>query len=374
MDPRPTRTPGPPNPFSGWATNIETLQDAIVVPATHRQFHQEAGVLYPDGSYCASGALWRKDTPITTQPPAPGEEPDFLPGRWVWGGVLWHHFGHFIVESSSRLWGLPQPPEKVDGILFTPKSPRKGDETSGFQSEFFRLAGTRPKVLTAPMRVEELIVPGQGFGIGRIILGSQPFRDFFHDRFAADIAPDGPDRLYISRSAIGPSKGTLICEKRIEEHLAGQGYEIFHPQQHDIATQVARYRAARQVIAAEGSAIHMFGLVARAPQKLAVLIRRRSVATKYIERHIRSFARIEPLMVDEVQRVWRHKTLNKPRFSRGEPDLAAIQTALAWEGFVDAAPAWPSLSDEDIRADLNAGRSSARDYEPMQPRQQPVAS
>lgn len=342
-----------PNPFAGWATQIEQLESALVVPPESRSFHQRAGVLRADGSYCAAAALWRKDQEITREPPMPDGAPEVLAGRWLWGGVLWRHFGHFTVESTGRLWGLGADLGPVDGVLFIPKSPKNGATLAGFQKDFLALAGGVPKVLTEPTRVEHLIVPSQGFGIGRIILGTQPCKDFFRNRFARNVRPDGPDKLYISRSGIGPTKGALICETRLEQHLAEQGYEIFHPQRHDIRVQIARYRAARQVIASEGSAVHMFGLVAQADQSLAVVVRRQSKATRYIERHIRSFAGINPVMVNEVQRTWKPEDKTKPRFARGEPDLPAVQRVLTDTGFLTPAPAWPPLSKAEIQADLS---------------------
>ena len=342
-----------PNPFRGWAIELENLQDAIVVPAESRTFTQMAGVLRADGSYCSNGAVWRKDQEITSEPQPPKGPIQKLPGRWLWGGLLWRHFGHFTVESTGRLWGLEAGLENVQGVLFIPKSPKYGDELIGFQSDFMALAGASPKVLIAPTQVEELVVPGQGFGIGRIVLGTEACKTFFRDSFAPNIAPKGPEKLYISRSMIGPTKGALVCERLFEERLAEQGYTVFHPQKHDIATQIAHYRAARKVIASEGSAIHMFGLVAKPDQELAMVIRRKSKATKYIERHVRSFAGITPLMLNEVRRTWKPEGKTKQRFARGEPDYPAIQKQLIEHGFLDRAPAWLPLTEADVNADLN---------------------
>ncbi len=342
-----------PHPFRGWATEVERVPNALVVPAESRSFQQQAGVLRSDGSYCAAAALWRKDQEITSAPEMPDGEPAHLPGRWLWGGVLWRHFGHFIVESTGRLWGLDAVDGPVDGVLFMPKSPKNGTELAGFQSDFLTQAGATPKVLIEPTRVDELLVPGQGLGIGRIVIGTNACKSFFNDRFAPDIKPDGPEKLYVSRSAIGPTKGALICETQFEHNLAEQGYETFHPQQNDIATQIARYRAARHVIASEGSAIHMFGLVARPEQKLAVIIRRKSKATKYIERHVRSFGGIDPVMINEVQRTWKPEDRKQPRFARGEPDYPAIQKKLIEHGFIEPGPDWPALTETEVLADLN---------------------
>ncbi|MEX0284007.1 MAG: DUF563 domain-containing protein [Paracoccaceae bacterium] len=355
----------PPNPYRGWATRMHRVKGAIVVPPETRLFRQKAGILKPDGQYVGPGALWRKTQEITSYPDMPTEPPAHLPGRWMWGGVLWRHFGHFVVESTGRLWGLSALDLPLQGILFIPKSPKYGDELAGFHKEFFDLAGARGvdvRVLTQPTQVDKLLIPGQGLGIGRIILGTKACRDFYRDDFAKDVKPDGPERLYISRSLIGPNKGALVCEHRLEEWLADQGYEVFHPQHHDLRTQIARYRAARQVIAAEGSAIHMFGLVAREDQQLAIIVRRMSKATKYIEDHVRAFAGIEPLTVNEVRRIWKPEGRTKPRFARGEPDYPAIQRRLTEAGFLSPSEPWAGLNDDDVLADLSRGKPRDMKY------------
>ena len=43
-----------PNPFRGWASEIEHLKSAVVMPPETRSFHQPAGVLRADGSYCSA--------------------------------------------------------------------------------------------------------------------------------------------------------------------------------------------------------------------------------------------------------------------------------------------------------------------------------
>lgn len=75
-----------PNPFRGWARELENLPNAIVVPAESRAFTQQAGVLRADGSYCYTGALWRKHREITSEPQPPKGPIQKLPGRWLWGG------------------------------------------------------------------------------------------------------------------------------------------------------------------------------------------------------------------------------------------------------------------------------------------------
>ena len=52
------------------------------------------------------------------------------------------------------------------------------------------------------------------------------FRDFVHARFGRGIEPEGGEKLYISRSRLGPKRGKLLGEERaIVSDLASGGFE-----------------------------------------------------------------------------------------------------------------------------------------------------
>jgi hypothetical protein len=350
-----------PMPGGGWSEEIVTVRNARVVPPVESALVQKAGVLKADGAYCPQGALWRRFRPITVAPDQPKKIKETVSGRWLWGGVLWVHFGHFLVESSSRLWALAHLDQPVDGVLFIPKRPSVGDETRGFQREFIDLfaPGLPIRVAAKPIEVEELVVPGQGFGLGQITQGTRKFRTAIHSSFARDVKPEGPERIYISRSKLGLSKGGLLGEEQMEERLRGEGYEIFHPQEHSLREQLARYKAAKHVIAADGSAIHLYAMVGRPDQKVAIVLRRRSGANNLLAANVAHFCRCNPLVIGALRTEWVPK--NKPTSNRnsfGEIDHAVIGRALAQHGFIAADAEWLVLSDAErsqILADKGFG-------------------
>jgi len=352
---------GKPLSTGGWSESLIEIEGAVVVPPVESDFVQAAGVLHSDGRYCAEGALWRKWRPLTTEPAMPEGEVEDLPGRWLWGGVLWAHFGHFLAESTTRLWALDRLKD-LDGILFIPKRPAVGDQVLGYQELFIRHMGTDlpVRVATAPLRVGHLSVPGQGFGLGEIVRGTDSYRAAVHDRFAKDIAPDGGEKLYISRSGLGVNKGGLIGEERLEAYLADEGYEIFQPEKHDFETQIARYKAARRVIAAEGSALHLFAMVARPEQDVAIIKRRRSSnsASDFIETHLASFAGRPPLAVAALRRFWMPEGVKAQRMGLGELDFPEVERVLAEAGYVGGTAGWTDMRRRDVLALM--GRRSGR--------------
>ncbi|MBS0125351.1 glycosyltransferase family 61 protein [Thetidibacter halocola] len=344
-----------PRPDQGWSLRVEVLRAPVIVPPVERAFVQAGGILRANGSYCAQGALWRKNRPLTTPPAPPAADPEDLPGEWLWGGVLWRHFGHFLVESTGRLWALMALPQGVRGVLFIPKSPALGTALEGYQRDFFTLAGAPGvRVLDRPVRPEKLYVPGQGFGLGQIAEGTPHARRWFAEHFARDIAPDGPERLYISRSGLSAGRAKLLCEDRLDRYLEAEDYTVFHPQDHDLATQIARYKAARQVIACEGSAIHLFAMVARPQQSLAIVVRRLSAATHYIEKHVSGFAGIMPLTVNAIKGGWLPEGKETRRHQVSALDFPKAQAALVAGGFVAPGPVWTEPPTNDIEAALAA--------------------
>ncbi|NNE53768.1 MAG: FkbM family methyltransferase [Sulfitobacter sp.] len=344
-----------PMPDTGWTREMEELEKAYVVPPDKQNFVQQAGVLRADGSYCEKGALWRNGRILTEEPEKPQGRLPTRKGTWLWGGVLWMHFGHFIVESSSRLWALEHLKKEIDGILFVPKRPRNGSEVAQFQQDFVSLLGTDVEIACAaePERVERLIVPGQGFGLGNMIEGTDEYREMMTSRFAAEIKPDGNDKLYISRSKLPAGRGNLIGEPELEKRLESLGYTIYHPEKHDIRHQIATYKAANKVIAAEGSALHLLGMVADPEADIAIIVRRPSGATRNLELHLTSFKGTQPLLATHLVRSWKPFGKAKPRLWMGELDMPALQKELAEGGFIRKnAKKWSSLDPIDVQERL----------------------
>lgn len=107
-----------PLPDTGWSREVAVLDNALVVPASDGQ--PWTGVIGADGP-CDKAAIWREGKDIS---PALGTVPqpdDHLPGTHIWGGVFLGHFGHFMVETISRLWAVRG--SGAESVIFVPKHP-----------------------------------------------------------------------------------------------------------------------------------------------------------------------------------------------------------------------------------------------------------
>jgi hypothetical protein len=140
----------------------------------------------------------------------------------------------------------------------------------------------------------------------------------------------------------------MLGEERMEALLKAEGYEIFHPQQHSLATQIARYKAAKRVVAADGSAVHLYAMVGRPDQAVAMILRRRSLSNNLLAVNVRHFCETEPLVISALRTEWIRKGQKKSsRLSFGELDHVAIGDALSRAGFISSDARWPTSTEEE---------------------------
>lgn len=359
-----------PLPDRGWSRQVREVPDARVYPPVEPGLVTASGVMTQDGGDVAEAALWRGSRRLNLPPFTAAGPTERLEGRWLWGGVLWLYFAHFVTESLGRLWALDVVDRgALDGILFIPRRPDKRTDLTGFHKGVFDAFGVDLPVRVAdrPLSVEQLVVPGQGFGLGEIAAGTPAMRAFARAHFGDRIAADGPEKLYISRARLGDGRGGLIGEAALEAHLEAEGYTVFHPERHDIATQIARYKAARQVLASEGSAVHLFAYAARPDQRVGIILRRKSGVTSSMAQHVAGFSGRAPVLIDALARSWQPKVSQRKRLAQGEPDMKALRAALIETGFLpDTTADWPALTAEAVAAELGDGFEAAEMLQPAE--------
>jgi len=362
----PMDTSDPPSPHGGWSSEIVTLSNAVVIPPERSAMVQECGVLAADGSFCAHSATWRGGRPTMTPPKMPTDVPNKLAGRHLFAGQIWAHFGHFIAESMSRLWALDHLDDLPDSILFIPKRPAVAGPVRGFQKEFIELLGVKipVQVISAATEVEELIVPGQGFGLGAISGGTEKFRSYFANNFALDVKPEGAKKIYLSRSKLGGLEGGAVLEETLEANLANEGYEICHPQMHSLRDQVAMYRAAEHVVGLDGSAFHLFAFVARPQQKVAIILRRNSNVFRGLKIHIEKFSGAMPVVISAVSADWIPENKKRPgRYSFGQLDFGGLFKLLQLSGFIEGRDGWTVPQFRQMKRAMRAfGQEKGLEY------------
>lgn len=340
----------PTPPFEGV---ILDLRQAIFVPERDGDAKLACGVLHADGRYCSLSQGWiRARKPMPAPRLQPGEKVKTLAGTHLFGGNFRGHFGHFLVESTARLWALDHLPAMPESILYLPYRGEVGpiEKVIEGHDRFYRLLGIDIPVRTygSPLQVERLFVPELGFGWAERYAGSPAYRAFMQGRLRASIAPEGAKKLYISRARLAAQRGGILGEAVIEENLARAGYEVFHPEKHPIDVQIARYRAAERIVALDGSALHLAAMVADPGTRVAMILRRSKALAADYQLQFRAFCDVALDVINVVRNDWVSGDVNRVDFrSVGEVDFSDLFKALAAEGYVTKSfrPKLPSAAD-----------------------------
>lgn len=318
-----------------------------------------AGLFDADGNYLREGACLRYgEDPLSIEPEfILPEKIETIAGRWLYGGMLYGHFGHFLCESTSRLWGLADCYGQFDGVIWLPKI-QMGHAARLVRpyAPFFTAIGFSGTALRAPQsicRIEKIVIPEQGFGIGMMASGRPQYRDFMRQNLGKDIAPDGPSKIYVSRSKLPTKRGSVLVEKQIERQMQDEGYDIFHPEDYSLAEQISRYKAASHIVGLDGSALHLAGMTVSPGAKVAILNRGPSQNIDDYARQFQHFCGIEVEMISAVSAYWFQKGRRVvKRETHAELDLVKVGRALAEAGFVSSKP-WEAAQDSEIASEVS---------------------
>ena len=350
---------------------IAEVEGGLVVPPAKglgNQSVQRSGVLRPDGTLVGESVTWRGRTQVTTAPERP-DAVEELGGTWLFLGPLFGHFGHFLVESIARIWAVDAVRDRIDGALFVPKFQNRPQYVLDQYRDFLRALGVDVEVRNVedPTRVERVLVPEQGFGMFDMIGGSREFRDFVAAHAGKGVAPAGDAKIYVSRSALPPQRGSVVGEDVLERRLEAEGYAVYHPQKHTHLEQIAAYKAATHIVGVDCSPLHLAALVGNADQTYGIVARRAGELDKIFARQIEAFLGAKATGIDHLRRNWIEESGNRPsRTSRGEVDFAALGRSLADAGLIEDGD-WADLTPDEIEADIaRTAEAAGQGYKPYE--------
>ncbi|MFU1478794.1 glycosyltransferase family 61 protein [Roseovarius sp. C7] len=283
---------------------IERIADARIVPMEGGR-GMPHGVFRPDDSFCAASATLVSGGRLTVAPGLP--DPDaviHLKGRHLYAGIGRHHFGHFLVEGLGRLWAFERHADEIDGILIVPKHATDIEAVMHrrFLPFYSLLCDETPLWLVdRPARVDELLLPTPGFGHGAWTTATPEFRAFIRRRIAEKITPDGPERVYVSRTRFKTPAHRMDQEEALELAMIKAGYLSFHPEHYTLEEQCQVYMSAREIVGADGSAFHLAPFAMRPGTRVGLIQRRRRQPVfDALAAQIRAFVDVELHLFDPL--------------------------------------------------------------------------
>lgn len=260
---------------SAEALGIDIVPEALVPPCAGHELRifdpsdtstfpgWKAGVYGREGEVCAASLIDRQWTPVTVafeRRELPQDGVERLRGEAVYGGFLFRHFGHFLLESTCRLWWPLH--ERFRGpILF--QDPAGGVDLPDYAARFFDLLGIAEQIhwVRHPVSFDRVIVPHRSFIVQKE--GHPWFRTPFLLAGAAaergvtsvsDSTSTLGEGLYLSR-ARAPGR-RIRGEDAIESTLAAAGFTIVHMETLPLEQQILQINRHDRVAGIAGSAMH----------------------------------------------------------------------------------------------------------------------
>lgn len=354
---------------------IECIEGALIRPPAEgdmRGLRQACGVFRPDGSPvdAARTLSMSGELSLPTEPPL--RQLTQRPGAWVFGGMLFNHFGHGLIYSASRLWAVKRLLDEgvaLRGVVFYQRHQPEPQESPALPRNMVTIFNTfRPDIPIVTVgsveQFEELYVPQQGISTApELFIGLPEQRRFYRENASRIASNAEPRDIYISRTKTG-WKGNHLFEREIERAMAEAGYLIFHPQNVPLNEQIATYRSARRIVAVDGSALHVAATAVPSAAKVAVISRREFFAWAIADQ-IRAFAGCEVRVVEAHSDMY--------VFSRGlgrraswsttqvMTDFARLGDELVQYGFLDKQPEWRLPSDDQLAKRLSEAKAKIGD-------------
>lgn len=282
----------------------------------------------------------------------------FQPGTYLYLGMVQNvHFGHFISESLSRIWGADLV-GKLDGVIIQPIMARQPLMPYIVTFLDFFLPGANFVRPLRPTCYERILVPDPIRFPPGYMRGGSMVRSFFHARTRTPELTDGktPKRLFVSRAALRKpgsttNKAGFVCEAQLDELMRAEGYTVFYPEQHSPAEQLRHYNNAEELVFAEGSTIHLYVLTARPGQKVYFLWRRKRMAPNF-EQQLTSFTGERLRGSSKVTRMfYRRNAPGVVPWALSELDFDALRDDLVAEGMISGRN-WVSPSAAEMAEDL----------------------
>ena len=235
--------------------------------------HGRWGVFDAQGRPCTSALDWwlPQRFPLRQIPVSDlgwNEVADTLPAdcEYIYGGRMVPHFGHFLIETMSRLWVLArqnlQPHQRL--IFHGPGHPEQWWELAYVRACLGALGVAPAHVvgIDRPVRIARLLVPDATF---RPQARARPaFRDACVEvgrRLLADrsleavLAPGTP--VYLSKSRVPEGVRRIANEVELEQELSRRGIVVIHPETMSLAEQISLFQTCGTVGGIAGSAHHM---------------------------------------------------------------------------------------------------------------------
>lgn len=179
-----------------------------------------------------------------------------LSGEYLYLGFFIKHWGHFIIDSSTRIYfALKDKNLKCFFIL------RKGQKIDPFPSQIDRalvLAGIRDRVIfiSEPTQIEKIIIPEQSY-VSQSYYSSEYIETF--NLMSRNVEPSNETpykKVFFSRSNFNKYRKCEIGNEIIDGLFTNDDYKIVYPESESLDNQVFYLNCCTEWGTIAGSLVH----------------------------------------------------------------------------------------------------------------------
>lgn len=205
-------------------------------------------------------------------------EPSITIDNGVYGGVLFgQHYGHFLIESMSRLWVLdPDYHMELSPVIFRRAKGRHN--VSKFVEEIFDVIGIKDlsDMPETQVHVKNGLIPSAAAKAGFISSTYLNFMRKIGDKLVEKLPLESKDnyrkKVYLSRSKLPSIVRKIGRERELERILLKQGFDIIFPEFLSLPQQIQIFNNAELIAGPIGSAFHTLPLTRNPNLKILYLV------------------------------------------------------------------------------------------------------
>ncbi len=225
-----------------------------LTPVNANRFQFIGGLYSPQGYYIAESGLTTSGQMIVCGNKLSHAEVNILPGKSLYLGICHYHFGHFLVQTLSRLWFLHESEiTQFDHIVLLPLN----DHIPAFVYELFDILGVADRIISVNrlVQLEFVYLPAPALEYPSLVY--QAINRVQHLFISRNKINYSKQALFLSRTQLTPGHHRVIIgEHRLEQCLREEGFQIFYPEQHSIEEQIHTLAIHKTIIGFAGSALH----------------------------------------------------------------------------------------------------------------------
>lgn len=219
--------------------------------------HLSGGVINAQGEYIEESALRRYGTwnYIHGAYDFDNNETKFIDKEVCYLGMQFSHWGHFLLESTTRLWYFINSKHK-NNMFFA----YYGSKLEGNYLEFFNLLGIKEEQLlyiSEPTKFSKIIIPEVSSELTSF--WTDEFKQTF-EQVSHKVKSEHYEKIYFTRRKyFTPNKLSGIdCrgEKLLEATFSKAGYKVFSPEHLTLRKQIALMKGCKNFASLNSSSSH----------------------------------------------------------------------------------------------------------------------